>query len=79
MRKPGRDPPGIAAGGNNRDKGREAGKGRFQEPRLKEKDGKWGVGGDHKSRKLTERGLKYQIKVLSITLQAGWGAAEDLK
>lgn len=71
MQKPGRDPPGIAAGGNNRDKGKEAGKGRFQEPQLKERDGK--------SRKLTERGLKYQIKVLSIILQAGWGAAEDLK
>ena len=35
--------------------------------------------GDHKSKKLTEKSLKDQIKVLSITLQAGRGAAEDLK
>ena len=45
MQKPGGDPPGIPAGGNNRDRGREAGKGRFQEPQLKERDGKREMGG----------------------------------
>lgn len=45
LQKPGGDPPGIPTGGNNRDRGREAGKGRFQEPQLKERDGKRGMGG----------------------------------